>query len=279
MLEAFHAFVKPCNVMVDIGCGIRPYFNPDAKIQVCIEPFQEYINIAKEAYSDSNIVFINKYALEGVKSFPDNSVDTVVMLDLIEHLEKNEGYELIKEADRITKKQIVIYTPLGFLSNHREGKDAWGLNGQELQEHKSGWLPEDFDLDWEFHICENFHLKDAENSIIDHDHGCLWAIKNKTDIQQEQIKIPNIILPEVYNRRFVMANKEFSHKLEQVRVEANKELLHKLEQTRDELVSEINKTYKELLYKLYKIPLELIPFKNLRSKLKLQLKSKIGEKG
>ena len=73
------------------------------------------------------------------------------------------GDALLQEADRITKKQIVVFTPLGYLSNHREGNDAWGLNGQEMQEHKSGWLPEDFGEDWEFHICKDYHIIDDIN--------------------------------------------------------------------------------------------------------------------
>lgn len=89
-----------------------------------------------------------------------DSVDTVFILDVIEHLEKRDGLKLLVEAERVARHQIVVYTPLGlypmsYLSP--DSKDAWGLDGAVYQEHKSGWVPEDFDGEWAFHICRNCH--------------------------------------------------------------------------------------------------------------------------
>ncbi len=192
--EACEGFINPCNILVDVGCGIRPYIYSNSKFHVCIEPFKEYINIAKSVFKDLNMLFLNNYALEGLRQFPDKSVDTVIMIDLIEHLTKEDGYALLQEADRITKKQIVVFTPLGYLSNHREGNDAWGLNGQEMQEHKSGWLPEDFGEDWEFHICKDYHIIDDINISKEKTHGCLWAVKNKNIKDELDSKTPEFVV-------------------------------------------------------------------------------------
>jgi hypothetical protein len=89
-----------------------------------------------------------------------------------------------------------VFTPYGFVSNHYENKDGWGLRGMEMQEHKSGWIPEDFvTIDcnrgggWKFYICDDFFEKtDYRNKTA----GCIWAIKNKNivPVSKEDVKIP-----------------------------------------------------------------------------------------
>lgn len=173
-----HFFVS-VDTLVDVGCGIRPFCEIDANVHICIEPWKEYIDIISNCYpKTSSFVFLNTDAINGLKTFADKSVDSVCIIDVIEHLSKDDGYVLIKEAERIARKQIIIFTPLGYMSNHAEEKDGWGLNGGKMQEHLSGWLPEDFDEDWDIHICEKYHLKENHHIVIDRDYGCLWAIKN-----------------------------------------------------------------------------------------------------
>ena len=173
-------FLKRVDTLVDIGCGIRPFLNGNCKTRICVEPWKEYIDILNHCHpKDASYVFLQMDALTAVKTFPDNSVDSVCMIDLIEHLKKDEGIELLKQADRISRKQIVVFTPLGFMPNHSEESDAWGLGGTHMQEHKSGWNPEDFDKTWCLYVCESYHLKSQHHTEIDRDYGCLWAIKNK----------------------------------------------------------------------------------------------------
>ena len=159
--DKIEKFILKTDIILDVGCGIRPqtFFTP--KVHLCIEPFEKYREIIKPFFPNyTNFIFFKGDALDAIRSLDDSSVDTVFMMDLIEHLEKNDGLALLKEADRVAKKQIIIFTPLGFYPMHykEEGeKDAWGLGGTSFQEHKSGWLPEDFDKTWDFHICENCH--------------------------------------------------------------------------------------------------------------------------
>ncbi|MBN2350333.1 MAG: class I SAM-dependent methyltransferase [Bacteroidales bacterium] len=60
------------------------------------------------------------------------SFDAVVAFDLIEHLKKKDGYELIHQMTEVAKKAIIIYTPNGFLR-----QDPFDNN--PYQEHLSGW--------------------------------------------------------------------------------------------------------------------------------------------
>jgi len=176
-------YIIKSNILIDIGCGIRPetFFEPS--VHICIEPFDQYRNIAKSYFPNrSNAIFIKSDALGGLKNFDDNSVDSIFMIDLIEHLEKEDGLKLIKEADRVARKQIVIFTPLGFypMFYKKNDKDAWGLNGANVQEHKSGWTPEDFDNSWDFYICKNCHEAFLpEEKAINKKYSAMMAIKTK----------------------------------------------------------------------------------------------------
>jgi len=254
MINVSKELVKPCNILVDIGCGLRPYIYEKSKIHVCIEPYEEYINIAKSAYKDYNMVFIKKDALSGLKLFPDNSVDTVIMLDFIEHVEKEEGFEILKEADRIARKQIVVFTPLGFVSNDSGEKDNWGLDGVVFQEHKSGWYPEDFGEDWEINISKDFYPQKKPNPDNVDFYGCIWAVKNKNVADDIDInKVPDFIPYEINIRK-------------QIENEAVKATINTL-----------LKKYKkeELRYNLTRFFVNLIPFKKIRKKLRNQNKDRL----
>jgi hypothetical protein len=63
--------------------------------------------------------------------------DAVTCFQVIEHARKLEGFEILKEISKISKKIVVITTPVGFVEATVDP-----LNPS--QKHKSGWLPMDF---------------------------------------------------------------------------------------------------------------------------------------
>jgi hypothetical protein len=64
--------------------------------------------------------------------FKEKTFDCVVMLDLIEHLERTVASSVIQEAERIAKRRVALLTPNGFLAQ-RPYED------NPFQEHRSGW--------------------------------------------------------------------------------------------------------------------------------------------
>jgi|GEM_PF-328406 len=64
--------------------------------------------------------------------------DLVLMCDLIEHLPKRNGFELLEKCERLSQKYIIVATPNGFLEQGPEG-------GNEYQRHLSGWFRHDFE--------------------------------------------------------------------------------------------------------------------------------------
>lgn len=167
---------------LDIGCGIRPQNLINPLVHICCEPYEEYCQFLEKGQFDQ---IVNPFIVlpldwrTAVEKLPHKSVDTVFLIDVIEHLDKAEALELLKLTDNIAKKQIVIFTPLGFMpQEHPDGIDAWGLHGGAWQEHKSGWMPEDFIGDWNFYICENFHLSDNQGQLLEKPYGAFFAVKN-----------------------------------------------------------------------------------------------------
>lgn len=181
VLDAANSAVIETEVALDLGCGIVPmnYFRP--KLHIMVEPWEEYSNILNQRHSnDKSVLVLRLGALEALKALSDRSVDSIFLLDVIEHLTKDVGLSLIVEMERVARRQVVIFTPLGFMPQHMDAGevDAWGLGGGEMQEHKSGWLPEDFGDAWEFHICETYHSKNFRGEVLDKPYGAFFAILN-----------------------------------------------------------------------------------------------------
>jgi len=68
--------------------------------------------------------------------FKNRSFDTVLMIEVIEHLQGNEALKLIEEAKRITRNQVIISTP-NFPSIRQAHETITGFN--ELEAHISYW--------------------------------------------------------------------------------------------------------------------------------------------
>lgn len=190
LLDAAEKAVNETDVVLDIGCGIAPmnYFHP--KLHILVEPWTEYSDILSYRHAgDKGVVILRTGALEALKAFANNSVDSIFLLDVIEHLEKEEGKQVLIEAERVAREQIVVFTPLGFMPQHmgNEEQDAWGLSGSTVQEHRSGWTPDDFNQNWTFYICKEFHSVDFKGQKLDHTYGAFYAIRN---FVEKAIEIP-----------------------------------------------------------------------------------------
>lgn len=144
------------DALIDVGPGLRPQSLVRAKSVICIEPHGEYADALEEA----GFKVIREAAPDALGAFWDGpAVDTVMMLDVVEHMEKADGVDSIRRACTIARRQVVVFTPLGFLpQSGGEEADPWGMQGQHWQQHRSGWTPADFP-GWLHLIDENFAPK------------------------------------------------------------------------------------------------------------------------
>jgi len=127
--------LRNCHSILELGCGRSSplKYLRAGHYKVGIDLYDPYLIESKKAkihdrYIKANILKVN---------FKNNSFDAVVLLDVIEHLTKEEGTSMIKKMERWAKKRIVIFTPNGFITQEEYDKN-------KLQLHKSGWNANEF---------------------------------------------------------------------------------------------------------------------------------------
>jgi hypothetical protein len=156
------------------------FFRP--RVHVCVEPHQEYVQILGQmAAHQPHLVILHTDASNIVRVLADQSVDSIFLIDVIEHLSKEEGLEILNQCSRIARRQIAVFTPLGFVAQEfeNEEQDAWGLSGTDLQRHRSGWTPDDFGEGWSFLCCNAYHTADPKGRKRDKPAGAFWALHTK----------------------------------------------------------------------------------------------------
>ena len=187
--------VKAARVIIDIGCGISPQKIIRPKVHILVEPFIEYVQRILDRRSFENFVYLNTTGEEALKLFLDKSVDSIFMLDFIEHIDKDAGFNLLQQCERVAKKQIIVFTPLGFFPQEyiENRKDLWGMNGGLFQEHKSGWDIEDFEDTWDLLCVKEFHFNDGYGNIFDKPYGVIFAVKNIKNSKRDPSRIDFIL--------------------------------------------------------------------------------------
>ncbi len=125
--------------VLDVGCGLAlksQYIAADIRVGLDLwRPYLERID-AVVPY-----VTIQADAMQIDALFLPRSFDLVLLLDIVEHLDKPEALALIAKAEAIARRAVVIETPRGFLAQDR---DILGLGGDALQTHRCGFEPHEF---------------------------------------------------------------------------------------------------------------------------------------
>jgi hypothetical protein len=167
------------DVVIDIGCGIRPMTTFRPLVHICFEPFDAYATIMQRRFtSEPGLIVLKAMALDGLNMLNDKSVDSIFLLDVIEHMLKEDGLAVLKECERVARRQIVVSTPLGYMPQDYEAGelDAWDVAHNKLQSHLSGWMPEDFPPHWRHLICADYHKTDNKSEPLEKPIGVLYAI-------------------------------------------------------------------------------------------------------
>lgn len=125
-----------CDSVLDLGCGDNSPlgFIKKKKYSVGVDGFKKSIQISKS--KNIHDKYLHKDILKIKNDLPKKSFDAVIALDVIEHLEKKEGFKLIRLMEHFAVKKVILLTPNGFVNQTGEE------NG--LQEHLSGWNVSDF---------------------------------------------------------------------------------------------------------------------------------------
>lgn len=124
-----------CGTVLDIGCGTDSMMQHMARKHRVIGLDRYWPSLAANRALGGYANWIQGDLLD--LPVADRSVDAVVLLDVIEHLEKEQGVALLKRLEGVACKRVVVLTPNGFLPQPASD-NPWQL-------HKSGWTVDDLE--------------------------------------------------------------------------------------------------------------------------------------
>lgn len=123
---------KQARSILDVGCGKgepMAFINRDGKFEVIgIDLFQPYLEAAKNKGVYQKLILGDAQHLP----FEAKSFDVVICMEVLEHLEQQDGNRLLSELERVAKKQVLLTTPVGRYKQHP-------FDGNPYQEHKFIW--------------------------------------------------------------------------------------------------------------------------------------------
>lgn len=152
--------------VLDLACG---EMKSGISTQIPLLPFKEYTGVElwepalsqarkKEMKSDK-VTFISaditQYAHTLAKTGKQS--DVVFLFDIVEHLEKEDALKLIDDVQKIAKKRILIFMPLG--EGTLEANDGVMVAEENpLQKHKSQWSAQEWrELGFDVEELRGFH--------------------------------------------------------------------------------------------------------------------------
>ncbi|GIP24120.1 class I SAM-dependent methyltransferase [Paenibacillus sp. J22TS3] len=158
-IPALRERLKFADSVLDIGCGIGVLWEQyDSKIIIGMDVHRPYLEHL--VHLPRRAIPIHADARRARELFIPRSLSAVTLIDSLEHFTKEEGLQLLKDAETIARDQVIVFTPRGFFP--QQGVDNYGLSGEQYQTHYSGWESEEFlGLGYNVKVFKNFHH--AEN--------------------------------------------------------------------------------------------------------------------
>ncbi len=127
-----------CHSVLDVGTGLMHSLQESrCAVRLGLDAHRPYL----ESRKVPEAVPINASALSIEELFVPGAVDLVTMIDVIEHFEKDDALELLRQSESVAGRRVALFTPRGHFP--QSGYDAFELGGEELQRHRSSWEPEE----------------------------------------------------------------------------------------------------------------------------------------
>ncbi len=152
-----------CYTFLDAGCGDGKYLR-----RIKSSRWMEAWGVDAHALSlkkVGNAAFtVHGDMPEVLRTFRDDTFDAVICLDVIEHFEKPQALEVMRELERIARGIVILFTPYGFMPQPPEPENPW-------QEHKCGFSSMELHyLGYETYVWKDF---DYGKGTWD----ALWGVK------------------------------------------------------------------------------------------------------
>jgi len=173
------AHVRPAHSVVDVGCGVHPSTWLHAERRYLIEPHPEYGDHLERIYGYTQLYTLLRCTWnDALLTLRHAAVDTVLAIDVIEHMTRDDGLHFIETAQALARQQVVIFTPWGDYPQDYDDParlDFDGYHGLTWQSHRSAWTPDDF-AGWTIIACEAYHRHDGNGNELATPIGAFWAI-------------------------------------------------------------------------------------------------------
>jgi UDP-N-acetylglucosamine 2-epimerase (non-hydrolysing) len=140
LVEYIKKTVALNSTVLDLGCGPKLYSNP-------LKPQCKSI-CTVDAWDWVEPDIVADLETTPLKDIVQDDFDYVLMLDFIEHLDKQAGLDLIKQVKQQCRRKIILLTPMEeiWTENHEnvDNPELW-CHGNQYDIHKSLWTPADFE--------------------------------------------------------------------------------------------------------------------------------------
>jgi hypothetical protein len=129
--------LSDCSNILELGCGLN---SPILKLgfgkrTTAVDIFEPYVtkHITQKDYLEcicNDIIDV---------TFPQKSFDAVVLLDVLEHIERNliQEKSFLENIESWARKKVIIFTPNGWIPNDITDNNIH-------QTHLSSWVPSDY---------------------------------------------------------------------------------------------------------------------------------------
>ena len=157
---------SPVKTVMDIGCGANP--------QRCVVATKKHYLVDPLPQRNSGIpcgIPICGTWEDALKVAAGEHIDTAMLFDVVEHLDKREALALIDHTVELAE-QVVIFTPKGFM---QQDDGIWNT-------HRSGWEPHDFKGNWETKIFRGFHTVDFTGKKLCQPNDAILAVHTKMGV-------------------------------------------------------------------------------------------------
>lgn len=140
-------FNKNSKSLLEIGCKRGDLmksgnFSKHNSFKVGLDVHSPYLREIKDQKIYDDLVVADGKELP----FKDNSFDSVIAIEIIEHMTREEGYKLMKEMERVAKIEVIIST-----TDINGNKALENLSEDQIRKiknkamiHRSLWTPRDF---------------------------------------------------------------------------------------------------------------------------------------
>ena len=128
---------KQSGSILDVGCGFgEPMKDINRRggfYTVGVDIFVPWLKKCKDEGIHQDYVLCDIRRLP----FQRKSFDIVLCLDMVEHVEKEEGRKLIHAVEEIARREVIIAAPIGYWAQNE-------MQGNPYQKHRASWLPAEF---------------------------------------------------------------------------------------------------------------------------------------